>query len=88
MNARTERQITEMKKQTIGVEVEMNGITRRAAAKVAPGSSEPAGTKTPPTATDTTPGARGTRRDASGSSRGTSASRDRTAKSANWSPRS
>ena len=37
MNARTERQITEMKKQTIGVEVEMNGITRRAAAKVAAG---------------------------------------------------
>ena len=37
MNARTERQISEMKNQTIGVEVEMNGITRRAAAKVAAG---------------------------------------------------
>ena len=35
MNARTERQITEMKKQTIGVEVEMNNITRQKAAKVA-----------------------------------------------------
>lgn len=35
MNARTERQITEMKKQTIGVEVEMNSITRSKAAKVA-----------------------------------------------------
>ena len=35
MNARTERQIAEMKKQTIGVEVEMNSITRRKAAKTA-----------------------------------------------------
>lgn len=35
MNARTERQITKMKKQTIGVEVEMNSITRSKAAKVA-----------------------------------------------------
>ena len=35
MNARTERQISEMKNQTIGVEVEMNSITRRAAAKAA-----------------------------------------------------
>ena len=31
----TERQQTEMKKQTIGVEVEMNNITRKDAAKVA-----------------------------------------------------
>ena len=35
MNARTERQIAEMKNQTIGVEVEMNSIQRRKAAKVA-----------------------------------------------------
>ena len=35
MNARTERQITEMKEQTIGVEVEMNNIKRSKAAKVA-----------------------------------------------------
>ena len=35
MNERTERQIGEMKKQTIGVEVEMNNITRQNAAKVA-----------------------------------------------------
>ena len=35
MNARTERQITEMKNQTIGVEVEMNSIKRSKAAKVA-----------------------------------------------------
>ena len=35
MNEKTMNQIAEMKKQTIGVEVEMNGITRRAAAKIA-----------------------------------------------------
>lgn len=35
MNARTEKQIAEMKKQTIGVEIEMNNITRSKAAEVA-----------------------------------------------------
>ena len=35
MNDRTLQQITEMKKQTIGVEVEMNHITRKKAAQVA-----------------------------------------------------
>ena len=35
MNERTARQISEMKNQTIGVEVEMNNITRQNAAKVA-----------------------------------------------------
>ena len=35
MNEKTARQITEMKKQTIGVEVEMNSITRQKAAKAA-----------------------------------------------------
>lgn len=35
MSQRTENQVTEMKKQTIGVEVEMNSITRSAAAKLA-----------------------------------------------------
>ncbi len=35
MNAKTAMQIEEMKKQTIGVEVEMNSITREQAAKVA-----------------------------------------------------
>ena len=32
MSQRTENQVAEMKKQTIGVEVEMNSITRSAAA--------------------------------------------------------
>ena len=35
MNAKTERQIAEMKNQTIGVEVEMNSIKRNKAAKIA-----------------------------------------------------
>lgn len=35
MNERTEKQIANMKNQTIGVEVEMNSITRLDAAKVA-----------------------------------------------------
>ena len=35
MSQRTENQVTEMKKQTIGVEVEMNSITREKAARLA-----------------------------------------------------
>ena len=35
MNAKVEQQIAEMKKQTIGVEVEMNNITRKEAALLA-----------------------------------------------------
>ena len=35
MNEKTARQIEEMKRQTIGVEVEMNSITREKAAKTA-----------------------------------------------------
>jgi hypothetical protein len=35
MNAKTEAQIARMKTQTIGVEIEMNGISREKAAKIA-----------------------------------------------------
>ena len=35
MSRKTENQVAEMKKQTIGVEVEMNSITREKAAKLA-----------------------------------------------------
>ena len=35
MNEKIKKQIEEMKKQTIGIEVEMNHITRRNAAKIA-----------------------------------------------------
>ena len=34
MNEKIQNQIAEMKKQTIGVEVEMNNITRQKAAKI------------------------------------------------------
>ena len=35
MNAKTEQQIQRMKQQTIGVEIEMNNITRERAARLA-----------------------------------------------------
>ena len=35
MNTKTEAQIARMKTQTIGVEIEMNGISREKAAKIA-----------------------------------------------------
>ena len=88
MNEKTARQITEMKKQTIGVEVEMNNITRQKAAKLPPPTSAQADTRTPPAATDTAPGRLGMRMDANGNSRRTFPLRDRTSRNANWSPRS
>ena len=84
MNEKTARQIEEAKKQTIGVEVEMNGITRRRAAEVAAGFFGTGGTGTPRDGTDITPGARGTHRAGNGSSRGMSASQGRTARNASW----
>ena len=76
MNEKTTKQIEEMMNQTIGVEVEMNNITRAKAAQIA-------AAKIPQAATVTAPTPHGTARDASGSSRRTSAFTDRTAKSAN-----
>ena len=87
MNEKTRTQIEEMKKQTIGVEVEMNNIERSRAAKVA---AEFFGTgrvtRAPPTATGTAPGAHGTARDANGNSRRTFPFPARTAKNASWLP--
>ena len=40
MNARTAQQIENLKNQTIGVEVEMNNITRNRAAKLAAENEE------------------------------------------------
>lgn len=88
MNEKTARQITEMKKQTIGVEVEMNNITRQKAAKAAAEFSAPDATRIPPAATDTAPGRPGTQTGASGSSRRMFPLRDRMTRNANWSPRS
>lgn len=40
ISQRTENQVNEMKKQTIGVEVEMNSVTRRTPPSLLLGSSE------------------------------------------------
>lgn len=45
MNTKTARQIEEMKKQTIGIEIEMNSISRSKAAKLASQFSEQVDTK-------------------------------------------
>ena len=71
MKEKTLKQIANLKNQTIGVEVEMNCITRKDAARIA---AEFFGThrlKIPPTATATARLAPGTHRDANGSSRRT-----------------
>ena len=88
MTEKTAQQINRMKEQTIGVEVEMNNITRKAAAKLAAEFFEQTAASTPHTGTATKPTAHGTHRDASGNSSATAASADRTAKNANWSHRS
>lgn len=87
MNEKITRQIEEMKQQTIGVEVEMNSITRAKAARLAATFSEQADTKTQPDATATAPGRLGIQTAESGNSKRMSASQDATAKSANWSLR-
>ena len=85
MNEKTARQITEMKNQTIGVEVEMNSITRQKAAKVAAAYF---GTGR----YENTAGRNGystwSAGDAAGNSRRTFPSRGRTSRNANWSPQS
>lgn len=83
MNEKTTKQIEEMMNQTIGVEVEMNNITRTKAAQLAAEFSALAAMRTPQAATVTIPTPHGTARVASGSSRRTSAFTDRTVKSAN-----
>ena len=88
MNEKTRIQIEEMKKQTIGVEVEMNNIDRSRAAKVAAEFFGTGAMRTPPTATGTALGAHGTARDANGNSRRTFPFPAQTAKNVRWSPRS
>ena len=74
MNEKVARQIEEMKKQTIGVEVEMNNITREKAARVAARYF----------GTHTAHGQHGMHRAGNGNSRRTSALQDRIAKNAKW----
>ena len=81
MNTKVARQIEEMKKQTIGVEVEMNSITREKAAKTA---AEFFGTRRYQNTAGRNGYSTGTQTAESGNSRRMSASADRTAKNANW----
>ena len=84
MNAKTLRQIEEMKKQTIGVEVEMNNITRNKAAKIA---AEFFGTGRYENTADTATalGQHMTSKAESGNSKRMSASQDLTVRNAKWS---
>ena len=75
MNERIAKQIEEMKKQTIGVEVEMNNIRRDKAAELA-------------AETDIIHGQHGMQTEGNGNSRRIAAFQDRMIKNANWSHRS
>lgn len=81
MNTKTARQIEEMKKQTIGVEIEMNSISRSKAAKL----SEQVDTKTQQTATATAHTRLGTSKAESGNSKKMSALQELTVRNAKWS---
>lgn len=71
MNEKTRIQIEEMKRQTIGVEVEMNNITRENAARIALQTiSEQADTNIQQTETVIILGQLGTQRAESGNSKG------------------
>ena len=70
MNEKITNQIAEMKKQTIGVEVEMNSITREKAARLAAKFLEQADIRTQQKETATTLGALGTSREENGNSKG------------------
>ena len=85
MSQRTENQVAEMKKQTIGVEVEMNSITREKAARVAAEFFGTRRCRDHPTATAILPGQPGTRAAGNGSSRETAALPVRKMRNARWS---
>ena len=87
MNAKTERQIENLKKQTIGVEIEMNHITRERAAKLAADHFGTGRYEYTPAETATALGRLGMHRAENGNSRKTSALQDAMPKSANWSRR-
>ena len=73
MNEKTMNQIAEMKKQTIGVEVEMNSITRQKPQSSQPSFSAQAEVRIPQAATDTAPGRLGTQTAGNGNSKRMSA---------------
>ena len=85
MNEKTAKQIENLKKQTIGVEIEMNHITENELPDLPPTISAQADTNTPPAETATALGRLGMHRAENGNSRKTSALQDAMPKSANWS---
>ena len=86
MNEKTAKQIENLKKQTIGVEIEMNHITRERAAKLA-ADHFGTGRYEYTAETATALGRHGMHRAENGNSRKTSALQDAMPKSANWSHR-
>lgn len=88
MNERITKQIEEMKKQTIGVEVEMNNIRKHRQQKLQQHSSEQEDLKTRLPETDIIHGPHGMQAEGNGNSRRTSALRDRMIKNVSWSHRS
>ena len=85
MNEKIARQIEEMKKQTIGVEVEMNNITREKAAKIA---ARFFGTGRYENTARRNGYCTWSAWDVNGSFKKTSVLKDRKVRSANWLPRS
>ena len=84
MTERTAMQIKRMKEQTIGVEIEMNSITRQKAAKTAAEFFGTADIRIPQAGTDTAHGAPGMQTAGSGNSRRMFPLQDLTMKNANW----
>lgn len=85
MNTKTARQIEEMKKQTIGVEIEMNSISRSKAAKLASQFFGTGRYKTQQTATATAHTRLGTSKAESGNSKKMLALQELTVRNAKWS---
>lgn len=85
MNTKTLRQIEEMKKQTIGVEVEMNNITRNKAAKIAAEFFDTGRFENTATETATALGQHMTSKAESGNSKKMSALQELTVRNAKWS---
>ena len=87
MNEKTAKQIETLKKQTIGVEIEMNHITRERAARLAADHFGTGRYEYTASRTATALGRLGMHRAENGNSRKTSALQDAMPKSANWSRR-
>ena len=84
MNEKIARQIEEMKKQTIGVEVEITASKERKQRRLQPPTSEQTDMNTQQAETDTKPGQLGMSKAENGNSKRMSVLPDATVKNANW----